>query len=175
MDLGALLQALTFANMSLAICFNFFSRLLCLDAFICIHNVCSCNSHHSQSCHGNRFHCCFLLKAGRGYHCDLLTGCWTGSQESWVSIRPRPLVFAFPCVAPGRNQQSISVIIFLGACCWAASQTLPSNLWHPKHLPKGLFLHPWAFLTPCCLPLVQNPLAHMPDGLQTSLLPQFPL
>lgn len=64
MDLGALLQALIFANTSLAICFNFFFRLLCLDAFwlfalilffrllcldafICIHNVCACNSHHS--------------------------------------------------------------------------------------------------------------------------------
>lgn len=49
MDLGALLQALIFANTSLAICFKFFFfRLLCLDAFICIHNVCACNSHHSK-------------------------------------------------------------------------------------------------------------------------------
>lgn len=62
----------------------FFSRLLCLDAFICIHNVCSCNSPCSESCRGNSSVCCFHLKAGWEWHLHLLAGCWTGSQRSWV-------------------------------------------------------------------------------------------
>lgn len=123
---------------------------------------------------------------------------WVLDQEpaELGSILPWLLASAFAWGALGRNQQSLSVVSFiyllficLCACCWAATQSLPSNLWHPQHLFKGLFPYPRAFLTPCRPPLTPTPLptsqrdfgppcsprllcssCHLPLGVSISLL-----
>lgn len=105
---------------------------------------------------------------------------WVLDQEpaELGSILPWLLASALAWGALGKNQQSLSVVSFiylificLCACCWAATQSLPSNLWHPQHLLKGLFPYPRAFLTPCRHPWPQLPFPH-PRG--TSGLPVPP-
>lgn len=100
----------------------------------------------------------------------------SGTSTSWLGAGPgasragfHPALAAGICLCPRCPWQEPAkrfmvlfiylLLIDLFVCrCWAATQSLPSNLWHPQHLLQGLFPHPRAFLTPRCLPRPWLPL-----------------
>lgn len=168
---------------------------MCLDAFICIHNVCSCNSPCSGSCQGNSF-VCFLLKAGWEWHLDLLAGCWTWSQQSWAPSclgcwhLPLPEV---PLAGTSKAFQWFNLFIFYLFVCVPVVGQPPSpclatsgihniyfkNSSHVQGLSSHLAVHPWPqlpFPHPRGTPgLPASPTflcssCHLPLGVSISLL-----
>lgn len=134
----------------------------------------------AQSCHSNRFCCCFLLKAGQGYQ----PPGWALDREPRFNPAWLP-VFAFARVAPGRNQQSISVIFvfFWMPVVWqpprhclttSSIQSLCLNdSFHAQRLCSHLAVHPWPAIQPTCwmcFPKFLCSSYHLPLGVSISLL-----
>lgn len=112
------------------------------------------------------------------WHLDLLAGCWTWSQQSWVpsclGCRDLPLP-EVPLAEPAKHFSSLIAlfIIYLLVCvpvvgqtpspCLATSGIHNIYLRGSSHIP-GLSSHLAVHPDPTAL-------AHIPGGLQASLLP----